>query len=121
MANLIEALDRLRSEAENPFAQGRKFERLIKAALSRHPGIYGDRFQQVWLWDEWPDKDGGDIGIDLVAQERDGGYCAIQCKFFAPTSPVPKKQIDSFLAASERRPFTARLIVNTGVPFKAIR
>ena len=118
MANLLEALDRLRSEAENPFAQGRKFERLIKAALSRHPGIYGDRFQQVWLWDEWPDKDGGDIGIDLVAQERDGGYCAIQCKFFASTSPVPKKQIDSFLAASERHPFTARLIVNTGGPIQ---
>ena len=93
MANLIEALDRLRSEAEHSFAQGRKFERLIKAALSRHPGIYGDRFLQVWLWDEWPDRDGGDIGVDLVAQERDGGYGAIQCKFFASTFlPYPRNR-----------------------------
>ena len=63
---------------------GRAFERLMQAALSQEPGILGDRFTKVWMWDEWPGRDGQDAGIDLVAEERDGGLCAIQCKFFDP-------------------------------------
>ncbi len=80
---------------------GRAFERLIQTALSREPGILGDRFVWVWLWDDWPGRDGPDTGIDLVAEEREGRLCAIQCKFFDPHRPVPKSAIDSFLAASE--------------------
>ena len=47
-------------------------------------------------------------------EEREGGLCAIQCKFFDPHRPVPKKAIDSFLATSEPVHFTSRLIINTG-------
>ena len=36
------------------------------------------------MWDEWPERDGSDTGIDLIGEERDGGLCAIQCKFFDP-------------------------------------
>ena len=61
-----------------------------------------------------PARDGPDIGVDLVAEEREGGLCAIQCKFFDPHNPVPKKDIDSFMSASEPSHFTSRLIVNTG-------
>ena len=114
MPHLHEALDRLRELATDPFDQGRRFERLIKTALRKHPGIYGDRFEEVWLWSEWPERDGPDRGIDLVARERDGGHCAIQCKFFAPARPVPKSEIDKFISASDRETFTSRLIVNTG-------
>ena len=114
MSHFQEALDRLRELATDPFDQGRRFERLIKTALQKHPGIYGDRFEEVWLWSEWPDRDGPDRGIDLVARERDGGHCAIQCKFLAPDRPVPKSEIDKFISASDRAVFTSRLIVNTG-------
>ena len=114
MSHLHEALDRLRELATDPFDQGRRFERLIKTALQKHPGIYGDRFEEVRLWSEWPERDGPDRGIDLVARERDGGHCAIQCKFFAPDRPVPKSEIDKFISASDREVFTSRLIVNTG-------
>ena len=114
MPHFDEALTILRDRATGLFAQGRSFEHLMKTALARHPGSLGDRFEQVWLWDEWPERDGRDTGIDLVAREREGGYCAIQCKFFAPHQPVPKKAIDSFMAASEPTRFTSRLIVNTG-------
>ena len=61
-----------------------------------------------------PGRDGPDTGIDLVAEEEEGGLCAIQCKFFDPHRPVPKKDIDSFMSASEPDHFTSRLIVNTG-------
>ena len=71
------------------------------------------------MWNEWPDGDDGpDTGIDLVAEEQEGGLCAIQCKFFDPHRPVPKRDIDSFMSASEPDHFTSRLIVNTGGPIQ---
>ncbi len=118
MPNLDQALDILRDRAGHMSGMGHAFERLLQKALQEHPGIYGERFTQVWLWDEWPDRDGPDIGIDLVAEEREGGLCAIQCKFFHPHHPVSKKAIDSFLTASEPARFTARMIINTGGPIQ---
>ena len=80
--------------------------------------LYSDRFADVWLYGEWaqeqPGFDGQDTGIDLVAAERGGGYCAIQCKCYAPATRIQKSHIQSFVAASARDPFTARLIVDTG-------
>ena len=109
-----EALSILRDRATDLFGMGRAFERLMQAALSREPDILGDRFSQVWLWQEWPDHVGQDTGIDLVAEEQERGLCAIQCKFFDPHRPVPKRAIDSFMAASEPTQYTSRLIINTG-------
>ena len=114
MPNFDKALDLLRHRSTDMYGMGHSFERLIKTALKREPGILGDRFSQVWLWKEWPGRDGPDIGIDLVAEEEEGGLCAIQCKFFDPHRPVPKKDIDSFMSASEPEHFTSRMIVNTG-------
>ena len=114
MPHFAEALTLLRDRATDLYGMGRAFERLMQAALSQEPGILGDRFTKVWLWHEWPDHEGPDTGIDLVAAEREGGLCAIQCKFFDPHRPVPKKAIDSFMAASEPTQYTARLIINTG-------
>ena len=114
MPHFAEALTLLRDRATDLYGMGRAFERLMQAALSQEPGILGDRFTKVWLWHEWPDHEGPDTGIDLVAAEREGGLCAIQCKFFDPHRPVPKSAIDSFMAASEPTQYTARLIINTG-------
>ena len=118
MSNGFEqALDHIRSVADSEAHKGRLFERLMKAYFSLDP-IYGERFSQVWLWSEWAAKrmdfDGADTGIDLVAEERDGGHCAIQCKCHAPGTRIGKPDLDSFIAASARAPFTARIVVDTG-------
>ena len=80
--------------------------------------LYMERFSEVWLWSEWadlrPDFEGTDTGIDLVAEERQGGYCAIQCKCYAPGTQISKPHLDSFISASARDPFTARIVVDTG-------
>ena len=80
--------------------------------------LYKERFSEVWLWSEWsaarPGFDGTDTGIDIVAEEREGGYCAIQCKCYAPGTQISKPQLDSFISASARDPFTARIVVDTG-------
>ena len=92
----------------------------MKAYFQQDP-LYRDRFSDVRLWSEWaatrPDFDGADIGIDLVAEERAGGVCAIQCKCYAPSTRISKAHkahIDSFISASAREPFTALIVVDTG-------
>lgn len=105
MPNFDKTLDYLRDRSTDLFGMGRSFERLMKTALSKDPSILGDRFSQVWLWNDWPDCDGIDKGIDLV-EEEEGGLCAIQCKFFDLHNPVPKSGIGSFMSASEPEHFT---------------
>ena len=110
-------LDHIRAIADSESHKGRLFERLIKTYFLQDP-LYQNRFTEVWLWSEWaairPDFDGADTGIDLVAQERTGDYCAIQCKCYAPGTRISKPQLDSFISASAREPFTTRIVVDTG-------
>ena len=115
--NFQQVLDQIRSMADSEAHKGRIFERLMKTWFSEDP-VYADRFSSVWLWNEWaarrPDFDGTDIGMDLVAEERTGGYCAIQVKCYAPGTRISKQHLDSFISASARSPFTARIVVDTG-------
>ncbi len=110
-------LDHIRSIAGTEARKGLLFERLMKTYFEQDP-LYRDRFSQVQLWSEWAagrhDFDGADTGIDLVAEERDGGFCTIQCKCYAPETRISKAELDSFIAASAREPFTARIVVDTG-------
>ena len=110
-------LDQIRAAAGSHAGRGALFERLMKRYFGQDP-VYSDRFSHVWLWSEWaalrPDISGQDTGIDLVAEEREGGCCAIQCKFHAPGTQISKKALDSFISASARDPFTRRMVVDTG-------
>jgi predicted helicase len=100
---------------------GDKFERLIATYMVTDPQ-FSDRLADVWLWSEWPDRSGCDVGIDLVARERGtGDFWAIQCKFYDPAHSLQKADIDSFFTASGKRfattdgerHFTNRMIVST--------
>ena len=103
MARLEEALDRLRAGAHSTRGKGDLFERMILIALRDHPGVYGQRFKNLWLWADWPGRQQrqytGDIGVDIVAEEHDGGLCAIQCKFYDRAS-VDIAEVNKFLADS---------------------
>ncbi len=110
-------LDHIRSIADSEVHKGRLFERLMKTYFTQDPHYKG-RFSRVWLWAEWvrhmPGFKGTDTGIDLVAEESQGGYCAIQCKCYAAGTRISKPHLDSFISASAREPFTGRLFVDTG-------
>ena len=116
------ALNYIRENANTQYGKGKLFERLIRTYLLEDP-FYQKRFSEVHLWSEWaerrPEFDGVDIGIDLVAAERDGGYCAIQCKCYAETTRISKKDLDTFIAASAREPFTSRIFVDTARDWSA--
>ena len=113
MTTIFDLLEQFRQAKTSNRDLGDKFERLIANYLVTDPQ-YADQFDAVWLWPEWPDRTGADVGIDLVARDRyTGEYCAIQCKFFDPNSTLQKSDIDSFFTASGKHPFTSRIIVCT--------
>jgi predicted helicase len=103
----------LRAHATGIRDKGTLFEELVVRYLQADP-VYTARFSDVMPYGAWthaPSRK--DTGIDLVAIERDGGVCAIQCKFFEPTHTLQKSDIDSFFTASGKAPFTSRLIIST--------
>lgn len=114
MTTIHDILNEFREAATSNRDMGDKFERLIATYLITDP-LQAERFSDVWLWSEWPDRaNQPDTGIDLVAKERaTGEYCAIQCKFYAKGHTVQKADIDSFFTASGKKPFTSRMIVAT--------
>ena len=108
------ALEHLRSVADgNGHTKGKLFERLIRSFL-KTDRLYVDRFTDVWLWDDYPGRNGRpDFGIDLVAKEPDGSLCAIQCKFYADKR-LAKPDVDSFLEAGSRLEFQHMMLVYSG-------
>ncbi len=94
----------LRRLADSSHTQGKQFERVMVRYFLQAP-LYRDKLKTVLLWDEWAGAhamDGRDVGIDLVAETLDGDYWAIQCKCYADTHTLQKRDIDSFLAATGR-------------------
>ncbi|WP_419926300.1 type ISP restriction/modification enzyme [Candidatus Poriferisocius sp.] len=112
--------EELRGRYTTAQERGRVFERLMQYSFLRHPGEYGpSRFNNVWRWMEWPDREAHgyrqDVGIDLVAEQTEasgGGLCAIQTKFHE-TGAIDKAAIDSFISASSAEVFSRRILVVT--------
>ncbi|MBG0741720.1 DEAD/DEAH box helicase [Paeniglutamicibacter antarcticus] len=93
--------------------KGNYFEQLVEQYL-KNDGVQTPQYENVWLWRDWPGREGKpDTGIDLVAERQDGGLTAIQCKFYAQGHRIQKQDIDSFIAASGKALFTHRLVVDT--------
>lgn len=113
---ISDVLGDLRATALDERDKGDKFERLVQTYLKTDPE-WTARFSDVWLWSEWEGRAGvPDIGIDLVAANRDrDDFTAIQCKFYGPGHKVAKADIDSFLSASMRPDFrfSQRMIFDT--------
>ena len=72
---------------------------------------YRQHVRRVWLWDDWPGRWGRDAGIDLVAEDHEGGLWAIQAKHYDPAYAIKKADLDSFLSESSRPEFSFRLLI----------
>lgn len=107
--DVVEVLRQAPSNAE----RGAQFEQLMVSYFQLDP-MWAGKYDRVWRWVDWPDHQGMDTGIDLVARERDTGeLAAIQCKFYEPEHTLSKKDLDSFFTASGKKPFTSRIIIST--------
>lgn len=119
MVTVDKLLERYRSSELSERDKSTKFERLMKNFLRTYPAYRG-KFSDVWLWNEFPFRDElgtVDLGIDLVAKTVDGDFWAVQCKFYADTTPISKAAVDTFIATSGRtfggKSFSARLWIAT--------
>ncbi|MGO1544050.1 MAG: restriction endonuclease [Gulosibacter sp.] len=110
--DLDRLLNSLRGLADSKRMQGNYFEELVRHFLLQD-ATWGTQHDEVWLWKDWPERTGTDTGIDLVARRKDGGLTAIQCKFLAETRKVQKSDLDSFLEAVGREPFTDGIWIDT--------
>lgn len=113
---LKDLFKRYRTGSKSEREKGTYFENLAKVFFENDPQ-YVQRFDKVWTYAEFAAErgiSGQDTGIDLVARVRDdGGFCAIQCKFYREDHRIQKSDIDSFFTASGKKPFTERLIIDT--------
>jgi predicted helicase len=110
-------LTKYRGSAASEAEKGAYFERLVKVWLENAPTQEG-QFSRVVTYGDWAKELGKsktDTGIDLVAQLADSPneWCAIQCKFYAAGHRVQKPDLDTFLSASGKLPFTRRMFVDT--------
>lgn len=109
-------LETYRTSAATEREKGTYYERFCAAFLLNDP-VQAEQYDQVLTWSEWATEhgwNGKDVGIDLVARRRDGnGYAAVQCKFYAAKHKIAKADIDSFLSASSKFPFTLRVVMDS--------
>lgn len=102
MTTFTKIIDKFRREAWSERDKGFRFERLMQAYL-KTTSLYAGRFEEVWLWSEFPCHDqfgGKDIGIDLVVKTFSGEYWAVQCKCYADDKYITKPDVDTFLSTS---------------------
>ena len=77
--------------------------------------------RKAWIWDDWPEKDHPESGIDVIAEQVDGKLIVIQCKSRKLDdqglgAPINKVDIDKFISeiSSIKTPFAQRWLVVNG-------
>ena len=108
------------SEYNRERHKGTAFEELCMQFLA-HEKVYADSLEPVMPYSEWAREKGlteSEYGIDLVARRRDAdGWCAIQCKMYREGATLPSTEVNKFITASGKAPFTRRILIDTtGTP-----
>lgn len=100
MSSFADALAQLR-ENQPQGKYGIAFEKLMVNYFKNDP-VLSQEYTDVTRWQDWKYNGGKvDTGIDLVARRaEDGGWVAIQCKFYEPKTYIQKRHLDSFFEAS---------------------
>ena len=105
-------------DAPSNSEKGTAFEKLMVDYFQLDPAL-SMKYEHVSRWIDWAHRGTSvDVGIDLVARDRDEGtWTAIQCKFFSPDHSLSKTDIDSFFTASGKTydgvGFDNRIIIST--------
>ncbi len=92
--------------------RGKQFEHFVKWFLKNDPE-WGTQVDQVWLWEEYPERWGIDCGIDLVFRHKNGENWAVQAKCYSKYYDITKHDVDKFLSESNRKGIEKRLLIAT--------
>jgi len=90
--------------------KGTQFEHFVKWFLKNDPE-WITQVDEVWLWDEYPDRWGPDCGVDLVFRHKNGETWAVQAKCYDTKYSITKKDVDTFLSESNRQGIDKRLLI----------
>ena len=96
-------------EPLNNTEEGRIFEELTRLYLLTEP-TFSTKIEEIWHHSDVPQKivdelglQQPEIGVDLIAQVKDGTYWAIQCKYHEDQNRnVSYKELSTFLSITER-------------------
>ncbi len=90
-------------------SKGNKFEKLLEHVIPQIPDL---EVESCWRWKYLPETKRSeifpgttrqDIGIDHVAQKKDGSYVAIQAKCFDPEKTMQSKDLTTAIHATTWR------------------
>jgi len=92
--------------------RGKQFESFVKWFLKNDPE-WTTQVDEIWLWDEYPQRWGPDCGIDLVFKHKNGEIWAVQSKCYSSEYDITKHDVDKFLSESNRKGIDKRLLIAT--------
>ena len=100
----------IQSFSKDEKKKGKQFEHFIKDFLKddRH-GI--SKIKKVWSFKDAPINWGADTGTDLIFEDYDQKYWAVQAKKYDPENSVTKEDINSFISDSNRPIIHKRLLI----------
>ena len=90
--------------------RGKQFEKFVKWFLKTDP-TWASQIDEVWLWNDYPNRWGPDCGIDLIFTHKNGKTWAVQSKCISPDNDIKKSEIDSFLSESNDSKIDGRLLI----------
>lgn len=108
-------LHEIREQSDNVAIQGLSFEELARKYF-QYDAQQQQTLDRVLPYSEWANARGepaNDVGIDLVASIRSGGFCAIQAKFYAPDDQINESTTSSFFAVATSSKFKRRILIDT--------
>ena len=94
----------------DPETKGKQFEHFVKWFLQNDPE-WKTQVDQIWLWDDYPDRWGPDCGVDLVFKHKNSEVWAVQAKCYSPEYSITKADVDKFLSESNRPSIDKRLLI----------
>ena len=96
---------------EDSNKKGEYFEKVFVPWFLKTDPVWSTKVNQIWLWDDYPQRWGKDCGIDLVFEDYQGKHWAIQSKCVSPDRDITKAEIDSFLSESSDSRIHGRLLI----------
>ena len=94
----------------NPNIKGEQFEYFVKEFL-KNDLYWKSLVKTVWPFKDAPINWGPDRGTDLIFEDFEGRYWAVQAKNYAYRHSVTKEDVDSFLSDSNRSIIHKRLLI----------
>ena len=86
--------------------RGKKWEHVCKWFLENNL-LYRELLTDVWLWDEWPSRQGKEVGVDLVAQTKHGELWAMKaqtvCMMHGGKAPQALAKAEEMVGLAELR------------------